>query len=90
MESSLLLLLQLQFKRSSPSPLFYKESSFLVCFLQNDSSDWLGCIPADSSVINRCFFSELLSSFQCYENLLSSFQYYFIPVYCFNIQAVSV
>lgn len=58
--------------------MIYKECSFLVCFLQNDSSDWLGCIPADSSVINRCFFSELLSSFQCYENLLSSFQYYLI------------
>lgn len=37
----------------------YKECSGLVCFLQNGSGNWFGCIPADSDVINRFFFSDL-------------------------------
>lgn len=37
-------------------PVVYKQCSVLVCFLQNGSSNWFGCIPADSYVINRFFF----------------------------------
>lgn len=48
-------------------PVVYKQCSVLVCFLENGSSNWFGCIPADSYVINRFSFLDILGFFfQCY------------------------
>lgn len=53
-------------------PVVYKQCSVLVCFLENGSSNWFGCILADSYVINRFSFLDLLGFFSM---LLKLFKY---------------